>query len=113
MVHGGPLDRAFATQLYAAMSEFVIPFPVLVCDIGGTNVRSALQAAPDAPLGTVVHRKTRDYPGLIEAIEAAVPDLGGRPQSVIACGAGPVDGRRLKLTNAPWVIDGPEAARRL
>jgi glucokinase len=30
---------------------------------------------------------------------------------VIACGAGPVVGRTLKLTNAPWVMDGPEAAR--
>jgi glucokinase len=95
------------------MSEFVIPFPVLVCDIGGTNVRSALQSAPDAPLGPVVHRKTNDYPGLVEAVEAAVAELGGRPRSLIACGAGPVDGRRLKLTNAPWVIDGPETARRL
>jgi glucokinase len=113
MVHGGPLDRAFATQLYAAMSEFVIPFPVLVCDIGGTNVRSALQIAPDAPLGPVVHRKTHDYPGLVEAVEAAVAELGGRPRSLIACGAGPVDGRSLKLTNASWEIDGPETARRL
>src|ERR1039458_497261 len=95
------------------MSEFAFPFPVLVCDVGGTNVRLALQAAPDAPLGGVVHLKTRDYPGLVEAIEAAAPKLGGRPRSVIACGAGPVDGRRLQLTNAPWIIDGPEAARRL
>ena len=30
---------------------------------------------------------------------------------MIACGAGPVAGRTLKLTNAPWVMDGPEAAR--
>ena len=31
---------------------------------------------------------------------------------MIACGAGPVVGRQLKLTNAPWVMDGPETARR-
>ncbi len=95
------------------MSEFAFPFPVLVCDVGGTNVRLALQDGPDAPLGAVAHLKTRDYPGLVEAIEAAFPKLGGRPRSVIACGAGPVDGRKLKLTNAPWLIDGPETARRL
>jgi len=92
------------------MSDFVIPFPVLVSDVGGTNVRFALQSGLDAPPGTVVHRKTGDYPGLVEA---AVGELGGRPRSLIACGAGPVDGRRLKLTNAPWVIDGPDVARRL
>lgn len=108
-----PLDRAYATQLYAPMSEFIIPFPVLVSDVGGTNVRFALQSAPDAPLGPVVHRKTGGFPGLVEAVEAAIADLGGRPRSLIACGAGPVEGRKLKLTNAPWVIDGPEAARRL
>ncbi len=95
------------------MSDFAFPFPVLVCDVGGTNVRRALEQAPGAPLGPVVHRKTNDYPGLVEAIETAIPQLGGRPRSVVACGAGPVDGRKLKLTNAPWLIDGPEAARRL
>ncbi|MGD0640622.1 MAG: glucokinase [Roseiarcus sp.] len=95
------------------MSQFAFPFPVLVCDVGGTNVRFALQDAPDAPLGAVAHLRTWDYPGLVEAVEAAIPKLGGRPSSVIACGAGPVDGRSLKLTNAPWLIDGPEAARRL
>ena len=63
-------------------------------------------------MGEVVHLRTGDYPGLAEAIEAAVPRLGSRPRSVIACGAGPVVGRTLKLTNAPWVMDGPEAARR-
>ncbi len=86
---------------------------MLVGDIGGTNVRLALQDAPGAPLGAVVHLKTRDYPGLVEAIEAGLERLGGRPRSVIICGAGPVEGRRLKLTNAPWTIDGPEIARRL
>jgi len=90
----------------------VFPFPVLVCDTGGTNVRFALSPEPGASLGPIVHLVTDDYPGLPEAIEAAVPKLGGRPRSMIACGAGPVVGRRLKLTNASWVMDGPETARR-
>jgi glucokinase len=97
----------------AAMSDFIMPFPALVCDVGGTNARFALQTTPDATLGAAVHLKTGDYPGLVEAGEAAIGSLGVRPRSLLVCGAGPVDGRRLKLTNAPWVIDGPEAARRL
>lgn len=114
MIHlFSPLDRAFSSPLYADMSEFVIPFPVLVSDVGGTNVRFAIQTAPEAPLGPVVHRKTGNFPGFVEAAEAALAELGARPRSVIACGAGPVDGRKLKLTNAPWVIDGPDVARRL
>src|ERR1700734_2770248 len=94
------------------MSAESFPFPIFVCDTGGTNVRFALKAAPDAPLGEPVHLKTHEYPGLAEATEAAAAQLGARPRSVIACGAGPVDGRTLKLTNAPWLMDGPEAARR-
>jgi glucokinase len=94
------------------MTEFGFPFPVLVCDTGGTNVRFALAKEPGTGLGEVVHLRTGDYPGLAEAIEAAAPRLGPRPRSTIACGAGPVVGRTLKLTNAPWVMDGPETARR-
>jgi glucokinase len=94
------------------MTNFVFPFPALVCDTGGTNVRFALVSEPGASLGDIVHLRTGDFPGLAEAIEAAVPKLGARPRSVIACGAGPVIGRTLKLTNAPWMMDGPEAARR-
>ena len=94
------------------MSEFAFPFPAVVCDTGGTNVRFALVETPGAPLSDIVHLHTGDYAGLPEAIEAAVPKLGARPRSAIACGAGPVAGRTLKLTNAPWVMDGPEAARR-
>src|SRR6202046_4710609 len=94
------------------MTAFAFPFPALVCDTGGTNVRFALVGEPGARLSDIVHLHTGDYPGLAEAIEAAVPELGTRPGSMIACGAGPVNGRTLKLTNAPWVMDGPEAARR-
>jgi glucokinase len=93
------------------MSAPTFPFPIFVCDTGGTNVRFAAKSAPDAPLGSGIHLKTHDYPGLGEAIEAAAAQLGVRPRSVIACGAGPVEGRTLKLTNAPWLMDGPKVAK--
>jgi glucokinase len=94
------------------MTALAFHFPVLVCDTGGTNVRFALSPEPGAPLGPIVHLITDDYPGLPEAIEAAAPKLGARARSMIVCGAGPVVGRHLKLTNAPWVMRGPETARR-
>lgn len=87
----------------------IFPFPVAVCDVGGTNCRIAIQESPDAPIGTPRHLLTADYPGLAEALLAATAD-GVRPRSVIACGAGPVIGRELKLTNAPWVMNGPQIA---
>ena len=95
------------------MADSVFPFPALVADIGGTNVRFAVQADPKGSLSEAVHLKTWDYPNLAEAIEAAIPKLPVKPRSVIACGAGPVEGRELKLTNAPWRINGPDVAKRI
>ena len=95
------------------MTELAFPFPALVADIGGTNVRFALQPSAEAPLEPAVHLKTWDYPNLAEAIEAAIPSLSAKPRTVIACGAGPVEGRELKLTNAPWRIVGPEVANKI
>ena len=57
------------------MTVPVFPFPVLVCDTGGTNVRFAVQAEPKAPLSEIVHLITDDYPGLPDAVE-----LPGEPQ---------------------------------
>ena len=95
------------------MTDFTFPFPALVCDTGGTNVRFALVGEPGARSSddrSFAHRRlSRAAPRRSRRL---VPKLGARPRSVIACGAGPVVGRTLKLTNAPWVMDGPEAARR-
>ena len=89
------------------------PYPVAVCDVGGTNCRISIQDAAGAPLRPLPHQLTADHPGLGEAIQAAAAGVSVKPRSVVACGAGPVDGRRLKLTNAPWVMDGPEIAEML
>ncbi|MBL8589764.1 MAG: glucokinase [Methylobacteriaceae bacterium] len=91
----------------------VFPFPVLVADIGGTNARVALVETPAAPLEPLARRATADFAGLAEA--AASLGLSGarRPRALIACGAGPLEGRALALTNAPWRIDGPTVAAAL
>ncbi len=89
------------------------PFPVVVCDVGGTNCRVAVKDGPEAPARVIGFLKTADYEGLAAAVARATSDAGVAPRSVIACGAGPVDGRHLKLTNAPWVIDGPAVAATL
>ncbi|MGH6934838.1 MAG: glucokinase, partial [Methylocella sp.] len=80
------------------------PFPVVLCDIGGTNVRFALAPASGASPEPGPHLKTGDFPGLEEALAAALAGLGRKPRSLIACAAGPVSGRTVKLTNAGWTI---------
>ena len=88
-------------------------FPVLVADVGGTNARFSLKATPEAALSAPVHVRTGDYPGLAEAIEAILPQLAAPPRSMIACGAGPIVDGKLKLSNAPWLIDGREIAKKV
>ncbi len=93
--------------------DLLFPYPVVVCDVGGTNCRVAIQDQPDAPLRNFPHLLTGDYPGLGEAILVATAGEGLKAKSVVACGAGPVEGKHLKLTNAPWVLDGPRMVEQL
>lgn len=87
------------------------PFPILVGDIGGTNARFAVVPEPGADPVEPQHLVTRDYPSLEAAIEAAVAGRSDRPRSAIACAAGPVEGRSVHMTNAPWSIDGAAVAK--
>ncbi|MDB5544577.1 MAG: glucokinase [Hyphomicrobiales bacterium] len=90
------------------------PYPLLVCDIGGTNVRIAAVDEPGGPLGRVAKYKTAAFPGFSECVEHALRETGAaRPLSILACGAGPVAKRGLHLTNAAWSIDGPQIAYQL
>jgi glucokinase len=88
------------------------PFPVITCDIGGTNVRAALFDRPGAPARELPACKTEDFAGLSEALDVVLADVAVRPASAMVCAAGPVQGRQVKLTNAAWTVDGPEVARR-
>ena len=86
------------------------PHPLLLCDIGGTNVRYALSAEPGAPAVFLNRAKTNAFPGLVEATRAMIGGLPIAPRSMIVCAAGPASGRLLKLTNAHWLVDGADAA---
>ena len=86
-------------------------FPLLVCDIGGTNARFGLIHFANGPLEIIARLGTADFAGLAEAIAAALKGRDIKINSVIACGAGPVNGVTLKLTNAPWLMNGPEIAK--
>ncbi len=89
------------------------PFPILVADIGGTHVRFALAEAPGRPLTQLPRQATAAHPGLESAARAALTGVVIQPRSMLACAAGPVQGRSVRLTNAAWSIDGPDAAHAL
>jgi glucokinase len=87
------------------------PHPLIVADIGGTNARFALAISPGDSLRLVAKVGTASCQtpqiAILEAIAACGP---ARPQSIIICAAGPVLGRHARLTNAPWVFEGPQIA---
>lgn len=86
-------------------------YPRLLADVGGTNVRFALQTAPDA-IGPVTALKVADYPSLEAAMRQYLSQLAGPPPRHAAIGlANPVTGDRVKLTNHAWAFS-IEAVRR-
>lgn len=84
--------------------------PVLLADIGGTNARFALLAADGIhPLPTV---PTAAHPTLESALAAALAGYQGpSPRDALLAAAGPIEGRRMRLTNANWEIDARDIRR--
>jgi glucokinase len=89
---------------------------ILAGDIGGTNTRLALYDPQRLEEPRVLKRYgSGDYESLQTIILAFLAEcadtLGGRVPARAGFGvAGPVDGKIVKLTNLPWVID-PEQIR--
>lgn len=86
-------------------------FPRLLGDIGGTNVRFALETAP-MQIGPVTALKVADFPSLEAALRQYLDGLAVSGQVVpqhAAIGlANPVTGDQVRLTNHNWSfsIDG-------
>ena len=89
------------------------PHPLLVCDIGGTNVRLARVAEPGGTPRILCHIKTADHPDLADAVRSQPGWQAGNDRSMLVCAAGPARDRAITLTNAGWTIDGPTVAKRL
>ena len=91
----------------------MFPYPLAVCDIGGTNARFAYARALNEPLIHLSQANTARYPDLASACAGVFASAGVSPASLIACAAGPVINRTVRLTNIHWTIDGPEVAHSL
>lgn len=90
--------------------------PILVADVGGTNLNLAILARDGGHFRVLrqVRYRTQEEQSLLEPIQrflATSPDLC--PTRACLSGAGPVLDRRIHLTNAPWDIDGPALQRSL
>lgn len=88
-------------------------YPLLVCDVGGTNVRFASCRERGEKLSPPLRLNTAQFSDFIQAARQAIETLDVRPQSMIVCAAGPLNGSTIKLTNASWMLEGPALADRL
>lgn len=86
----------------------------LAGDIGGTKTLLSISAAADerVPLLQKSYASAA-YAGVAEMVDEFLAEAGIRDIAA-ACFAlaGPVDGRVVKLTNLPWVVDGDALAAR-
>lgn len=80
-------------------------YPHLIGDIGGTNARFAMIAAPGAPISHVATLRCADYSGPLEAIHAwRTQQAAPTPRNGAIGIANPVTGDQLRLTNNPWAF---------
>jgi len=79
------------------------PWPRLVADIGGTNVRFALIAHPGASPCALRSLRCADYAGPREAMQAWLAETGAALPAVAGFGiATPITGDEVAMTNHPW-----------
>ena len=79
------------------------PWPRLVADIGGTNVRFALIAHPGAAPSALRSLHCADFVGPGEALQAWLAETGAALPAVAAFGiATPISGDEVAMTNHPW-----------
>jgi len=86
---------------------------VLAGDIGGTNVNLALIGKKGGTFTLIAdrHYKTKEERSLLEPLRRFLAEAKSDfpsfdPDACCISGAGPVEGGRIALTNAPWDIDG-------
>ena len=84
----------------------MLPFPVLLADIGGTYARFAILPRLDADPTPILKVATAGFPGPVEAIRSYLDRPGVvRPCAGFLAVAGRVGSGVTRLTNAPWQFD--------
>jgi len=85
---------------------------IIAGDIGGTKTLLRISAGGGAPSLQKFYASA-DYPGLAEILDEFLREAGvSSVASACLALAGPVSGRRVKLTNLPWEVDADALATR-
>ena len=83
----------------------MLPYPVLLADIGGTYARFAVLTAPAIQAGPIWKVPTASFAGPVAAIQAYLAQEVIRPRSAFLAVAGRVGDGVMGLTNAHWEFD--------
>ena len=78
------------------------PWPALVVDLGGTNVRLGLVDGPDAEPRAIKERRLAEGGDLDDAIAAYLKETGERVRAGSLAVAGPVTEDRVEPSNSTW-----------
>jgi glucokinase len=87
---------------------------ILAGDIGGTTTRLALFEGRGARLGKLAESAfpSREWPSLDGPVAAFLAETGTSCSRAGFGLAGPVQGRRVRTTNLPWVVEADALAER-
>ncbi len=93
-------------------------YPYLVADIGGTNARFGLVTDVDHDHHNYVIEQQQtypsaDFPGVEQAVAQYLSDIDTKIKNACLAVAGPVTGRRFRLTNLKWDVDIDAAQKAL
>lgn len=96
----------------------MIPYPVLLCDVGSSFSRFGTVRAPGEPVEILRRLRTTDFGDLASAARRAISDScfdDGelQPASLLASIAGPVHGCMSRLAKGNWRVDGKTIASKL
>jgi glucokinase len=84
-------------------------FPVLLGDIGGTNVRFTVLTGPAVRAIPLPRTLTSDHVGVVDAARRILHGPNRpQPRSALIAVAAPVDSAAVHLTNAAWTVDAAE-----
>lgn len=83
----------------------MLPFPILIADIGGTNARFSILVDAFAEPKTFEPIKAALFDTINDAIQNHVLDQTSViPRSAVLAVAGPIDGDEIDLTNSQWIV---------
>jgi glucokinase len=86
------------------------PHPLLVCDVGGTNVRVGLAEQPGEAVRRIGNAPTASHSSFLATIKVMQERAKVRARSLLISAAGPIEGSSVRMTNADWTIDGRQIA---